>query len=172
MKKLFTLIFLSIVSVTSHAVPMTWTESIAFEDVYFSGGKDDGIKKYTYTHDITNDGFHPDQDSVLSYSLSFKLFDDNSGDGKEIAVIKQAGYKRGDRVKISFDDIELGNSSLGFYSINDDGLLELTIKRKKGDFILASSTITATGIPEPAPFILFSVALVGFSIAQRKRKLG
>ncbi len=176
MKKLFTLILLSAMTLASQAVPMQWTESIEFDDIYFSGWKKGGVQSYTYTHDLKTDGFTPGQDLVWDYDLSINLFDDQRDRKKEFAFIDQPGHFGDKNVEISFKDVDLGISFWGLYSINTSGLLELTINRNRGDFILGGSTIAATGytanVPEPAPFILFAVAIVGFFIVQRKRKLG
>ena len=176
MKQLFTLIFLSFITMASQAVPMQWSESLDFGDVYFSGGKKGGVKSYTYTHDIKNDGFLPGQDIVWDYDLSINLFDDQRRDKKEVALIDQPGFWGDEAVEVSFDDVELGVSFWGLYSINKNGLLEITINRLKGDFILGGSTIVAMGktvkVPEPTPFILFSLAIVGLALVRRKRKLG
>ncbi|WP_022940892.1 hypothetical protein [Psychromonas hadalis] len=181
MKKLLALIVLCTVTLASQAIPMQWEERLDFDDVYFSGKHKGGVKSYTYTHDLKAVGFSPEQDYVGNYNLSINLFDDGDKDrwfdkGTEWASISQPGFWGDRTVEVSYKDVDLGVSWRGWYSLNLDGLLEITIKRLKGDFYLGGSTLTATGrghaskIPEPAPFILFSLAMIGLFIAPRKRR--
>lgn len=175
MKKLLAFIMLCTVTLASQAIPMQWTESLYFNNIYFSGAHQGGVKSYTYTHDLKKVGFSPEQYSIQDYDVSINLFDDLDF-WSEWVLIDQPGLWTDRFVEVSYENVELGASWNGMYSLNLDGLLQITIKRLTGDFYLGGSTITATGpghatkIPEPAPFILFSLAIIGFSLTQRKHR--
>lgn len=188
MKKLLTLILLSAVSFASHAGPMTWTDTIDFEEnIYFSslGLKVDGnwqwgVKSYEFTHDLTADGFNFDNDRIDSASLSINLFDDASywfdevdffGGWKEIATVEEGGSVS-QSFELDYVNVDLGVSISGISSLNDSGMLTVKINHEKGDFYLGGSELVAEGVPAPETFVLFALAIVGFSVAQRKRRIG
>ena len=128
---------------------------------------------YSYTHDITDNGFDVGQDLVTSYDLSIGLYDDSDCDRSEWAWIDLPGLVTDGIFKIDYEDIQRGWSIAGLISLNTTGTLGVEITRLAGDFYFGESTLNAYGceanpVPLPASAILLGTGLVGL-IGFRRR---
>lgn len=151
------------------AAPYTWTDVIDPDpDIYFGSGTRDN---FSYTHDITDEGFTPGTDFVWSYDLTVSLYDDAKGShswGVEVwsdeddysrnwfynlwygcpdewVYIDQPGIIGDGIIEVDFDDESLGWSFAGLIQLNLTGELDVTIRRLAGDFYFGDSTLEAYG---------------------------
>jgi hypothetical protein len=148
-------------------VDAQWTDVWSPEGgpVYF--GNNGGYSTYSYQHNIIDDeGFNPGQDIINSYTLTIGLSDDGDR-SSEWAFINLPGLFSDRLVKVDFSDIIIGSSIAGVFSLNEDGLLNVTIHRLWGDFYLTGSTLVAEGhasesaVPIPAAVLLLGSGLIG-----------
>ncbi|MBL8267421.1 PEP-CTERM sorting domain-containing protein [Steroidobacter sp.] len=180
MKRLFALVLLAVgFMATAHAdyIPATWTDSAPVGNGIYIGNR----ASYTYTHDLTDNGFRPLNDVITSFWLSINLTDDDHSarDGIELAFVDLPGVT-GDRLVYNFDlaGEEYGGwSILGLLQLNVLGTLTVTINSIIGDFNLVGSTLTARGlsntagsVPEPGALGLLGVGLVGMALARRRKQ--
>lgn len=173
------MLVLSLAGVAS-AIPYNWSETIDWDpDAKLNRSN----QWFTYYHDLRNDGFNSEFDTVYSYGLTIRLYDD--GDNRaERAYIWQPGIPIiGDpdtrtRYNFTFDDIEIGWTLLGLIDINDDGTLNLGIQRTRGDFFVDWSKINASGykgtdpsapVPEPTTMLLLGTGLAGMAAISRRK---
>jgi len=167
MKNILLIMLFSLFSFGAQAVPMTWTDSIDFTpDIYFGYH---GMQSYTYTHDLTNDGFNPATDTVGLAGLSIGLYDDGGWfDHFEYTDITVGGQTS--NFEIDFTDIAVGVSATGLISLNANGLLDVTINRVLGDFYLGDSTLAACGqrVAEPASFAVLILGVMLLVLRRRR----
>ena len=126
-----------------------------------------------YTHDITDNGFDVNEDSVTSYDLWIGLSNGPESNRSAWAWINLPGLVTDGIEKIGYEDIQRGWSVAGLISLNVTGMLDVTIKRLAGDFYFGESTLNAHGceanpVPLPASAILLGTGLVGL-IGFRRR---
>lgn len=169
-KLTLSLAFLAISSLANAVVITTWTDSLDFTpDIYLNAGD-----SYSYTHDITDDGFNPDIDyaTVWGNTLTLGLYDDQDMLKKEWAHIELPGIDS--IIEVDYFDEVLGLGFIAWASLNDNGLLDLTVSAVKGDFYLGHSILEVTGIadkyanvPEPGTLGLLGLTLIGLAIARK-----
>jgi len=153
-------------------VPTVWTDAVSFPNV-----KIDAANSFSYTHDITREGFVAGKDTVDSYSLSLNLFDDSKNHGPEIAYIDLPGLA-GDRVYFNLSGTEYGGwSALAQAVLGQTGQLQYSVFALVGEFFLGGSTLTVHGersaadpksVPEPGVLGLFGLGLLGAAVANRQ----
>ena len=181
MNRFFALVLLAMGFATSARadyIPATWTDTAPVGSGVYIGNHD----SYTYTHDLTDNGFRPLNDLISSFHLSINLADDSRSvlDGPELAFIDLPGFT-GDSFVYNFgmSGEEYGGwSLLGLLQLNVLGTLTVTISSVFGDFNLVSSTLTASGlsnsvasVPEPGALGLLGIGLMGMALSMRRRQL-
>jgi hypothetical protein len=180
LKRLFALVLLAVgfsTAARADYIPATWTDNLNVgSGVYIGNGQ-----SYTYTHDVSDDGFRPLTDWITGFHLSINLQDDSRSwlDGPELAFVNLPGAL-GDSFVSNFglSGEEFGGwSILGLLELNTLGTLTVTISSIIGDFNLVGSTLTASGVahvasvPEPGALGLLGIGLMGMALSMRRRKI-
>ena len=151
----------------------SWTDEISGIDKKLRKGQ-----SYSYSHDLTDDGFDGfPHEIVFGYELGIELVDDRDPRRNEWAFIDLPG-NLGDRIyEVGSDTYFAGTSLAALFQINATGILDVTVKSKKGDFKILASSLKAYGkekvksVPEPTSLLaLAMVGAVGASGAIKRQK--
>lgn len=115
-----------------------------------------GRPTLTRTHDIRDDGFTVGQGAIESVALTILMWDDN-GRGENYDVLLD-NVKFASVINIVNDSpadpfaLTIQFTPAQFHLVDDDGLLDLLIRRNTGRLNVLSSTLAVTvGTPEVTP---------------------
>jgi len=172
MKKIiFTVCAIIALAANALAIPYTWVDTIDFTPDRFVSN----FQATSYTHNIVDNFFNPGQDTISSYSLKVKLYD-NGGrcDFGELAFINQPGLAGDGFYTFNYSNQTFGWSLAGLISLNSLGKLDVTVSSVFGDFYLDSSVLTAFGnevapVPEPGTMVLLGIGMLGLAIYGKRR---
>jgi hypothetical protein len=181
MKRLMALAVLMlgyVVSAQAAYVPATWTDTKSF-----GTGETVGLfKSFTYTHDITDNGFKPfPLGYVDSFQLSINLKDDSRDawyEGAEEALVylpSSFGLASGEVTSFGWSSVNFGWSILGSIELSLLGTLTVTISSLVGDFLVMGSQLVAHGgvdsatVPEPGALGLLGIGLLGMAATMRRK---
>jgi hypothetical protein len=117
----------------AHAIPMSWHDSHSANQLM---GASNG--SHSWTWDIGNDGFTPSSDVVHGYEVTLHF---GLGGRFATAFFNQPGVL-GDSLFL-VDEIWGGGASLaGLFSLNNNGLLSVTLSRLSGNFQFTGGACT------------------------------
>lgn len=136
---------------------------------------------YSYTHNLNDEGFT--LGSAVSGLLDVEIQDDSDRGWwiwhLELSALNIEGGWVGVTAGNSFNNVQISGQALA--SINQDGLLDVTIQSLWGDFYVGDSTLTITtddglavgsaavaNVPEPGLLMLLAVGMVGLGVARSR----
>jgi len=122
--------------------------------------------------DLTLDGFDPTVQSVDSARIGLYFADDSRSDSSESAYL----YYGSERETINIADNRVG----WFYSVTlsdftdleDDGLMQMSLELRSGDFYFQSATLRAESavVPEPSTALLLGLGLMGVAASKKRQR--
>jgi hypothetical protein len=165
-----------VLNYTGTLATVLWLTGIAqasslhiFTDIVYPAPEDRYISvvpnSYTYTHNIGDEGFEPLVHHLHGANLTLDIRDDSEADKRERVTVELDGHNYGTFVITG----SLLNLTVDPALVQDDGLLQVTLLRSKGDFLFNSSTLVAHA-PEPSTLLLLGSGLAGVVGVSLKRR--
>lgn len=177
MRRLMSAVIISLVMLVisaSQAAATTWVDVYNPADVLLNSHN----SSYTYTHNLTDNGFNPHEDIITSAAVSINLYDDRSDpwySKLELAFVDLAGVLSDTWYDFTYDDLDIGVSLSGLLQLNLNGTLTVTVCQVLGDFMFGDSTLTAYGyesnpVPEPCTMALLGAGMGMIGLARYRRR--
>jgi hypothetical protein len=170
---------------------------LSFEDVYDPSDllfSRTGLRSLTFTHDLATDGFDPLTDTVTGATLSLYFEDDGDPSAEKVDIMLD------DVWAYNNETITSGTGSTRFtfnvaLLVAPDGTMTVSLTRQNGTFYFGRSILNADAdraavltdpvdpvdpvdpadsesaqVPEPAPFLLLGIAVLGAAGVRRWRQ--
>jgi len=136
--------------------------------------------QYSFSHDINDDGFNSQTDTLTFASIVIDFEDDspNKSDGSEVIQFRLDGDNFGTYKVESSPGVAF---FIDVAYLQSDGLLTVTLRQTAGDVYFEKSTLTVEGIrttpgagsaphmPEPATLLLLGLGAAAAGIASRRK---
>ncbi|MEZ5550298.1 MAG: PEP-CTERM sorting domain-containing protein [Pseudomonadales bacterium] len=122
---------------------------------------------YSYTHDLTDDGFTPGVDFAKEAWLSIEVRTGNSPDTEIIRLNLGGGVELSDSVLVDHTPITFNVGMFAINIINDTGMLAVTVSADSGWFAFKRSDLTVA-VPEPGTISLLGAMLLGLGLIRRR----
>lgn len=133
---------------------------------------------YSFVHDIIDNGFNPETDTITSAKIIFDLRDDSTSDPVELANFNVDGHDYG-TFDVDFTNFTFG---LDLSLLQTDGRMDQMVQRIQGDYQFRQSTLVVTGervlgirpdasaVPEPATLLLMGSATGALGLLRKRKK--
>jgi hypothetical protein len=136
---------------------------------------------YSFFHDLTDNGFHPNTSTITSAAISLTFYDDQDhlfGLPDLFDLIQEQVSFTFDGVSQSQQEIDTGTVHflVNTQLLQSDGQVQVTLRNLAGDVYFDQSTLTAQATPEslptpePGSLCLIGTGLAGLGVLGKKRR--
>lgn len=132
------------------------------------------LTTYTWTFDLTKNGFNPAEETISDAIIQLNLNDDN-----DALALEFANIQIGDQTSSAWTVVsELKTLTVtSFTTLNATGLLNITLMATQGDFsflvgeLIANTTAinNPSAVPAPSALLLMGSGLIGVATAARRK---